>query len=211
MFPQVYHDYFTMIDYKCTKNYLVGKSKMPLSTAAPRKKLHTRNIDLKGYEREDGLWDIEAHMTDVKTYGFDNKFRNGIAAGEAVHEMWVRITVDETFKVVDCEAVTDNHPLESCPSITGVYKELIGIRIGRGWRKAINEKVRARLGCTHITELLQQLATVSFQTMVARIQKKNAHKDPADIFKPLIINTCHAWADDGEAVKDHFPDHYKGD
>ncbi|MBT6033714.1 MAG: DUF2889 domain-containing protein [Kordiimonadaceae bacterium] len=184
---------------------------MPLSASVAREKIHTRNIELTGYEREDGLWDIEAHMTDVKTYGFDNKFRGRVNPGDPIHEMWVRLTVDQSFMVVDAEAVTENHPLENCPNITSVYKELIGIRIGRGWRRAINEKVRGRLGCTHITELLQQLATVSFQSMIGRLKKKEGHGDPAAHFKPLIINTCHAWADDGEAVKDHFPDHYKGD
>lgn len=184
---------------------------MPLSAPVKRKKLHTRTIQLNGYEREDGLWDIEAHMTDIKSYDIKNQYRNGISAGEPLHEMWVRFTLNESFTIVDCEAATDNSPFEMCPNVTQNYKELIGIRIGQGWRRAIKEKVGGRLGCTHITELFQQMATVSFQTMMGRINREKEKKDHAELFKPMIINSCHSWADTSEVVKSHFPKYYKGD
>lgn len=183
---------------------------MPLSNPEPREKIHTRSIVLNGYHREDGLWDIEAHMTDIKSYDIENQWRDGIKAGEPIHEMWVRLTVDETFLVRDVEAVTDNSPFEMCPAITGAYKELIGIRIGRGWRRAINEKVRGKYGCTHITELLAPLATVSFQTLMGNIQNNaNSNKKTADHAKPMVLNSCHAWAEDSEVVKMHLPEYYK--
>lgn len=183
---------------------------MPLSTPAPRKHKHTRSIKLDGYEREDGLWDIEAHLTDIKSYDIENQWRNGIAAGEPIHEMWVRLTIDDTFYVRDVEAVTDNSPFEMCPIITDAYKQLIGIRIGPGWRRAINEKVKGKLGCTHITELLGPLATVSFQTLMGNIQKNaNKAKVNKEHVKPMVINSCHAWAEDSEVVKMHLPEFYK--
>ena len=183
---------------------------MPLSTPKARKKIHTRGIELNGYHREDDLWDIEVHMTDIKTYDIENRWRTGIAAGEPIHEMWVRLTVDITFLVKDVEAVTDNSPFQMCPNITDAYKELIGIRIGKGWRRAINEKVRGRLGCTHITELLQPLATVSFQTLMGNIQNSavNTEENRKHI-TPMVLNSCHAWADDSDVVKMHMPDFYK--
>ena len=45
---------------------------MPLSQAAPRQHIHTREIVCRGYLRDDGLWDIEGSICDVKTYSFDN-------------------------------------------------------------------------------------------------------------------------------------------
>ena len=184
---------------------------MPLSTPAARKHLHTRSIELNGYKREDDLWDIEVHMTDIKSYDVENQWRNGIAAGEPVHEMWVRLTIDGTFLVKDVEAVTDNSPFETCPIITSAYRELVGIRIGRGWRRAINEKVKGRNGCTHITELLAPLATVSFQTLMGNIQKNASQKSKAEkeTLKPMVLNSCHAWAEDSEVVKKHLPEFYK--
>ena len=61
---------------------------MPLPRAHARKLIHTRTIDCRGYEREDGLWDIEGHLTDTKTYTWRN--RGGVkdlAAGEPAHDM----------------------------------------------------------------------------------------------------------------------------
>jgi len=55
---------------------------MPLSPPDDRKRLHTRKIEFRGYERADGRFDIEGRITDAKTYGFDNQDREGIKAGE---------------------------------------------------------------------------------------------------------------------------------
>lgn len=185
---------------------------MPLSKPAPREHIHTRDISLKGYHREDGLWDIEAHMTDIKTYDIENRWRNGIKAGEPIHEMWVRLTVDDTFLVKEVEAVTDNSPFEMCPRITSAYNQLVGIRIGRGWRRAIAEKVKGIKGCTHITELLSPLATVSFQTLMGNMRKSAQEQAKSNNAKPpVVLNTCHAWADDSEVVRMHLPQFYKGD
>jgi len=184
---------------------------MPLSAAAPRKKLHTRNIELNGYLRDDGLFDIEGHMTDIKAYPIKNRWRNGIDPGEALHEMWVRLTINDEFKIIDVEAVTDNSPFEMCPNITENYKELIGLNIGVGWRRAVNEKVKGKKGCTHISELMGPLATVSFQTMMDNIQKKNISEAKKKQFKPMVLNSCHAWADDSEVVKMFFPEYYSGE
>ncbi|MEY4060244.1 MAG: hypothetical protein RL551_1502, partial [Pseudomonadota bacterium] len=41
-----------------------------LSTPASRNPLHTREITFQGYAREDGLWDIEAHLRDFKFHPF---------------------------------------------------------------------------------------------------------------------------------------------
>ena len=64
---------------------------MPLSAPSARKKLHTRNIELNGYLREDGLFDIEAHMTDIKTYSIDNKAqRQGVFYSFGVYKLCIK-------------------------------------------------------------------------------------------------------------------------
>jgi hypothetical protein len=77
---------------------------MPLPPPGDREKLHSRLYDLSGYRRADGLWDIEGRLTDTKTYDFPNEYRGSIGAGEALHDMWLRLTIDEDFKVHDVEA-----------------------------------------------------------------------------------------------------------
>ncbi len=187
---------------------------MPLPEASPRRHAHTRAIDYRGYEREDGLFDIEAHMTDTKTYEFSNKWRGTVAIGEPLHEMLLRVTIDETFEIKDIVAVTDHSPFEVCPNITPVYKNLVGIRMGPGWRKAIRTKVGGVQGCTHLTELLFPMATVAMQTIWPILSQRKRGKpveEQSPKKRPIVLNTCHAWSTDSPVVKDNAPDYYTGD
>ncbi|MFQ5955759.1 MAG: DUF2889 domain-containing protein, partial [Kiloniellales bacterium] len=79
---------------------------MPLSPAAAREPMHTRQIECRGYRRQDGLWDIEGHLTDEKSYAFHNQWRGEIASGEPVHDMWLRLTVDDDLLIHEAEATT---------------------------------------------------------------------------------------------------------
>ncbi len=189
---------------------------MPLSKPAPRKPIHTRTIKCDGYEREDGLWDIEARMEDIKHYSFENKFRGKVEAGEPLHEMYLRLTLDEDLVVQDVEAHIDHFPFTGCPNITVEYKKLAGVKIGLGWRRAIKERLGGKLGCTHLTELLPVMATVSIQTMIPVIMKRRreaAEAEGADIKKtrPPMLDSCHSWASDGPNVKEYAPEFYTGD
>ena len=62
-----------------------------------REEIHTRQITCKGFKRQDGLWDVDAQIKDVKTYPVDNNFRGQIQPGEPIHEMWIRLTVDTSM------------------------------------------------------------------------------------------------------------------
>ncbi|MDX1490904.1 MAG: DUF2889 domain-containing protein [Pseudohongiellaceae bacterium] len=184
---------------------------MPLSPPSARERKHTRAITIEGFEREDGLYDIEAHMTDIKTYTFSNKWRGDITPGEALHEMRVRVTVDDNFVVHQVEACTDNSPFPLCPDITPNYEALKGATMSRGWRQRIKEVVGGTAGCTHITELLYPMATVAYQTIFP-IKRKRAEESgtPKSTKRPGVINTCHAWAEDSPIVKVQAPDFYTG-
>ena len=91
------------------------ESGMPLSQPAERERLHTRAIEINGYRRADGHYDIEAHLTDVKSFGQTNYDRGYIEAGDPVHDMWLRLTVDETMHIHAVEAVSDKTPYADVP------------------------------------------------------------------------------------------------
>jgi hypothetical protein len=67
---------------------------MPLPPpTAERTRMHVRSVQLDGYKRNDGCWDIEARLVDVKDH--DYPLSSGLRKqGEAVHDMWVRVTID---------------------------------------------------------------------------------------------------------------------
>lgn len=169
--------------------------------------MHTRTITCQGYKRDDGLWDIEGRITDVKSYSFPNHDRDGVAAGEPVHDMVVRLTVDQQQTVVHAEAETESAPFSICPAATANVSKLEGLRVAPGWRKAVMAAMGGTDGCTHIRDLIiGPLATTVYQTVIPAQTENEAlsERRPPD----RLIDSCHAFASDGPVVKREFPDRY---
>jgi hypothetical protein len=187
---------------------------MPLSTAAPREHLHTRAIEVKGYQRADGLWDIEGHITDVKSYAFSNEWRGEVTPGIPLHEMWIRLTLDDDLIVQGVEAATDNSPYRICPEAAPNFHVLKGLKIGRGWNKTVKELLGNTQGCTHIVELLPQMATVSLQTIRAFRRAKRSKVQNAETMgakeRAPQLNTCYSWSTEREVVQKWLPQFYTG-
>ena len=184
---------------------------MPLSAPAPRKLEHLRDISLRGYLREDGLVDIEAHLTDTKTYGFPSEHRGQVNPGDPIHGMWVRMTVDETMLITACEAASDFTPFAVCPGATANFSRLAGLTIGPGFNRAVNERVGGTAGCTHLREVIAQMATVAFQTLwPIRNRRQQAQRSAeatgAPRQRPALLGTCHAYAPDSPVVRRKWPE-----
>jgi hypothetical protein len=182
---------------------------MPLSSPAERKELHLRRVEVRGYERADGLWDIEGYLNDSKTYGFSNHDRGRVEAGEPIHEMWLRLTLDQEFVVRAAEAVTDQGPYKICPSANPNFERLVGIKIGPGYRRKVQEMLGGVQGCTHLVELLGPMATTAFQTMWPVLARRRKNEEKAK-GRPAMLNTCVAYATDSPVVKRNWPEHYTG-
>jgi hypothetical protein len=199
---------------------------MPLSQPAERERLHTRSIEINGYHRADGLYDIEAHLTDSKSFGQTNYDRGYIEPGEPVHDMWLRLTLDEQMHIKAVEAVSDKTPYVLCPTAAPNFTRLVGMRIKAGFLREANQVVGGTVGCTHLRELLQQMATTAFQTInpaKARreMQGEGASDAPGSdaLDKRItekwgggnkILNTCLAYDETGPLVKRRWPHLYTG-
>lgn len=199
---------------------------MPLSPPVDRQHLHTRTVECHGYFRADGLWDIEGHITDVKTYTHHYEWRGELQPGDPIHQMWIRLTIDDSLTVRDVEAVTDHSPYRVCPEITPNFKRLIGLSLTGGFHRKVRERLGGTQGCVHLVELLGPVATVAFQTIASgkadqlrreRDAARGLATEPADPLDktrrkhpPRVMNTCHAWSSDGEQIKSVAPDFYTG-
>ena len=174
-----------------------------LPETVAREAIHTRAIELRGYKREDGLFDIEGHLVDTKPYDF--KLAAGLRpAGEPVHDMWLRITVDRELVIVDAAAAMDAVPyVGACNEIAADYRKLIGLAIRPGYHQKLKELFGGVRGCTHITELAGALATAAFQSMAGQ------GLQPVDR-KPFQLDRCHALDSTGPVVARHYPRWYKG-
>ena len=179
---------------------------MALSEPVARELLHKRDIALRGYRRADGLFDIEAEIADVKTYGFSVGDRGHLAPGERLHGMLVRMTVDSTLTIVACEAVTEAAPFAACPGGAGTFGRLAGLTIRAGFLREVQARLGGVAGCTHIRELVQQMATVAVQTSFVLPARQKDDAAGAN----RLIDTCHAYAADGEVVRRRWPERYTG-
>jgi hypothetical protein len=183
---------------------------MGLPEPATREKKHHRKIDCEGFLRGDGLWDIDVHMVDTRTYdcGYDELHRGGlIKAGDPVHDMWLRFTIDLDFLIHDVQAASDQTPFPVCPRAAGAMRELIGLRIGSGWMKQVRERVGSDESCTHLMDLLGQLTATAYQTLHAAIEEREAKRPARE--KPPILDTCIALSSSGDVVRKRWPQFYQ--
>jgi hypothetical protein len=181
---------------------------MPLPSSVPREELHLRRYELRGYRRDDGLYDIESRMTDTKSQPLTLQSGRVVDTGEPIHDMWIRVVIDGELNVVDVVAATDSSPFDICHEATATLQSIKGMRIAAGWTMAVKGRLAGKKGCTHLTEMLLPLATVAFQTLAPVRLAKPAAVDFTG--RPLKINTCYAYASDREVVRERWPEFYDG-
>ncbi|HEX7642357.1 MAG TPA: DUF2889 domain-containing protein [Burkholderiaceae bacterium] len=177
---------------------------MPLSQpTSPRALKHRRAIQIDAFARDDGLWDIEARISDVKTRDAQLACRLR-PAGSPVHDMLLRLTIDTRFSIVAAEAVSEAVPYAGyCDSIGPAYAKLVGLNLARGFRKDLQEALGGVFGCTHINELAQILPTAAIQAFAGEVF------DPYEAVgkngRPFQLDQCHALKSDGPAVAKYYP------
>jgi hypothetical protein len=179
---------------------------MPLSSPQPRERLHLRRVSYEGFARDDGLFDIDAHLNDSKDR--DYPLAIGTRSKDIpVHEMHIRVTIDKSYNVIDIEATTEQMPYPGyCNTIGSEYKKLIGANLMRGFRKSIAEHMGGVKGCTHLSELLGYLPTAAVQTFAGLKRETEGWGDK----KPFQLDACHALATTGEAARLYYPKWYVG-
>lgn len=181
---------------------------MSLPEPAARERLHHRTIDCRGFRREDGLWDIEAELVDTKTYAYHNRDRGEVAAGEPVHRMQLRLTIDLDMNIIEVHAGMDYSPFNMCRGARAVMKRLEGMRIKAGWLREVSARIGRRESCTHLYELLRPVSTTAYQTLHRALEER-ARRGPRR-GRPKIIDQCYSLASDSPVVKLEWPDFYTG-
>ena len=177
---------------------------MPLATpTVTRERLHRRSVTYDGFRRADGLFDIEGHIVDAKDHDFE--LLSGMRpAREAVHDMWVRVTIDRKYVIHDIEAVTDGMPYPgACDRIGPSYRKLIGANLRLGFRKHLHDVMGGIRGCTHVTELLSYLPTAAVQTFAGLVRE-----DDGDA-KPFQLDHCHVLLTTTDTVREYYPKWYR--
>ncbi|MCG7400282.1 DUF2889 domain-containing protein [Caballeronia zhejiangensis] len=182
---------------------------MPLSEPKARSPLHTRTITIDAFFREDGLTDIEATLVDTKPVQFRlGVDRPYVAAGEAIHRISVRLSVDASGTIHETEVAMDASPYHCCKEVEMKF-QLNGVQLGAGFLKAVRERIGTEGNCWHASQLLPQMATVLVQAnylaMRERIDRLPSDQRPA----PAMLNSCVGWQDHRVHVQKDFPKFYR--
>lgn len=183
---------------------------MPLSNPSARREIHQRRIDMNVYFRDDGLYDVEAHLLDTKPFELTRALDPlPLAAGEPLHDLWIRLTVDSEYVIQHAEACSDATPYSVCKQAGQSLASMVGERIGAGWSKRVKARLMGVTGCTHLTELLIPMATATLQGIKGLEVALHGRSDLTDT--PKQLNSCYAYSSDREVIKMLWPGLYTGD
>ena len=181
--------------------------------AAARTALHSRRISFEGFRRDDGLWDIDAELVDSKSHPIQMHERGELAPGQPIHHMRIRVTVDDSLTIRAIGTAMDSAPFSMCQQAVDPMQKLVGATLGAGWRKAIEGAIGGVAGCTHLRELLFNVATAAFQTIPIELSRERAARGelPApDAPPPYFIGKCLSWDREGPVVRKVMPMYYRG-
>jgi hypothetical protein len=178
---------------------------MSSTKAVARTLLHTRSIECAGYKREDGLWDIEGRILDVKAHDFP--LNNGSVAprGAHLHEMRVTMTLDDELVIRAIRVDYDNAPYAECRECAPAYGQLVGLKVKPGFGAQAGPLIRGRNGCTHVTDLLLgPMATTTFQAISGYRHASNPELQTLEARRKgftVFADTCHALRKDGALAR----------
>ena len=178
---------------------------MPLSSSMSRCALkHMRAIQIEAFARDDGLRDIDVHITQTR----NAKLALGVhASGQPVHDVWLRHTIDIYPNIVDVEAISGAVPNPGyCNNtIDPIYKKQIGFNLLKSFRHNVKEHLAALQDRTHLTELSQVPPTPAIQAFACKVldTRDGDHGDTQE--KPFQLDHCHALRNDGVAVAQYYP------
>jgi Protein of unknown function (DUF2889) len=180
---------------------------MPLSTPSTRQEIHHRNIDMRAFARTDGLFDVEARLIDTKPFAFERLGKpEPVPAGDALHDLWIRMTVDADYVVRAMEASSDVTPYAICKEAEATLQALVGERLAKGWAVVVKDRLRGAAGCTHLREMLLPMATTAIQGI--RGMKSKASRVATSAGQaPAQIDSCYAYGRGREVVRWLWPAH----
>ena len=171
---------------------------MPLPDPAPRTPMHTRRVTYQGYRRDDGLWEIEGELHDSKPHDIQIHGNTWVAR-EPIHHMRIRVTFDQAMVIHGIAVAMEAFPHAPCPEAMPAMQRMVGEVLGRGWRQTIQRHLGTVEGCTHLRELLFNLATAAFQTCSGAFGPRD------DGLPPTHLGQCKGWDFNGPVVEREYP------
>ncbi len=176
--------------------------------ASPRKLMHRRALDVQVFSHEDGLYEVEARVTDTKTRDIELAGEPR-PAGTPVHEMVLSLRVDAQLNIRAASSASPWTPYPGqCDQHGNAYERLIGLNLMKNFRAEVRTRLGGMQGCTHLTELCSVLPTAVLQAFAGVVLDTHEGKDSQQ--QPYQIDRCHALRGDGPVVQTFYPRWYRG-
>jgi hypothetical protein len=179
-----------------------------MTDSVERQELHHRQLDIRFFQRSDGLFEVEGRLLDRKSHPFRRLLQDlDTPAGTPLHDILVRLVVDESLLVHEASASLTASPFEVCRGAANTLAPLKGLRIGAGWNRRVRELLGGAASCTHVVELLGPMATTVYQGLapqrLARMTQQGSEEYKSK------IDSCYAYASDREVVARLWPNSRK--
>jgi hypothetical protein len=183
---------------------VAGFSGIPMTDNVQREEIHHRQVDIRFFRRSDGLFEVEGRLLDRKAHTFRRLLHeHDTPAGTPLHDILVRLIIDESLLVHDASATLAASPFHVCRGAADTLAPLKGIKIGTGWNKRVRELLGGAASCTHIVELLGPMATTAYQGLapqrLARMTQQPSGQQQSK------IDSCYAYRRQGEVVARLWP------
>jgi hypothetical protein len=184
----------------------------PLPTPVARRPIHTRRTSYGGFLRDDGLWDLDCRLVDTKAVPITLHERGAVPPGEPIHDLLVRLTVDDTLTIRAVQTTAASVPFGECHSAADApMQRLVGLTMGPGWRRRLEGAIGGTAGCTHLRELVFNAATAAYQMIPGfRDQHPAPGQPPRDEgVPPFFVGKCMSWAHESPVVLRYYPQFYR--
>lgn len=173
-----------------------------------REELHFRRIDFRGFRRSDGLFEVEARLTDRKTHDFaPPSGGRHVAAGDTIHDHGLRVVFGEDMVIREVATAIRAYPYRECPGGGDTLQAMVGVRIGPGWSGELRKRLPSCDTCTHLKEMMIPLASAAFQTVYSVGSSRVDERDASG--RPRKIDSCHAYGAARELVALQWPAFHK--
>lgn len=174
-----------------------------LPEPAERLAVHTRSIVCRSFRRADGLFDVDGRFIDTRPFKYYSPFRGDCGEGSALHNMQLRLTMDRSRHIVAVQAAMAATPYTTCTGVLPNFQTLVGVSLGRGFKKALHHRLGGVQGCTHLLALLEAMSAAAVQTFASNkySPRPPGEPEPVHVFRlDALLNSCHSYAEDGPIV-----------
>jgi hypothetical protein len=177
-----------------------------MSNQVTREELHFRRIDMRGWRRSDGLFEVEGRVTDQKPFDFrPPSDQRVVGAQDLIHDLGVRLVFDTDRVIREVHTFSKAFPYADCPGGGASLQALVGLRIGAGWNSEVRKRLPSSETCTHLRELLLPLASAVFQSLAPF-----GDHDAVDAQgKSPLIDSCHAYGASRNIVLRRWPEFHR--